>query len=105
MTKHAPTIAAGASGALVIPLAAAIRLGLSPLVLTRLAILGAALGQLALVDVQERRIPNRIVLKRALLRLMRGVEVGVSGFRQRPGVFSVCMRGDELCRYLRSWMV
>ncbi|HEX3391808.1 MAG TPA: prepilin peptidase [Solirubrobacteraceae bacterium] len=62
MTKHAPTIAAGASGALVIPLAAAIRFGLSPLVLTRLAILGAALGQLALVDVRERRIPNRIVL-------------------------------------------
>jgi leader peptidase (prepilin peptidase)/N-methyltransferase len=38
------------------------RLGLSPLALTRLVILGAALGQLVLVDVRERRIPNRIVL-------------------------------------------
>lgn len=62
MTKHAPTIAVVAGGALVIPLAAAMRLGPSPLALTRLAILGAALGQLALVDVRERRIPNRIVL-------------------------------------------
>lgn len=62
MTKHTPTIAAGIGGALVIPLAAVMRLGLSPLAFIRLAILGAALGQLALVDVRERRIPNQIVL-------------------------------------------
>jgi leader peptidase (prepilin peptidase)/N-methyltransferase len=61
MTKRAPTIAA-VGGALAIPLAAATRLGLSPLAVIRLAILGAALGQLALVDVRERRIPNQIVL-------------------------------------------
>jgi leader peptidase (prepilin peptidase)/N-methyltransferase len=62
MTKHAPTIALGIGGALVIPLAAATRLGLSPLAAIRLAIFGAALGQVALVDLHERRIPNRIVL-------------------------------------------
>jgi leader peptidase (prepilin peptidase)/N-methyltransferase len=62
MTKHAPTIAAGVGGALAIPLAAATRLGLSPLAVIRLAILGAALGQLVLVDMRERRIPNQIVL-------------------------------------------
>jgi leader peptidase (prepilin peptidase) / N-methyltransferase len=61
MTKHAPIIAA-AGGALAIPLAAGTRLGLSPLAVIRLAILGAALGQLVLVDVRERRIPNQIVL-------------------------------------------
>jgi leader peptidase (prepilin peptidase)/N-methyltransferase len=55
------------------------RLGLSPLALTRLAILGAALGQLALVDVRERRIPNQIVLPAtaicASLSIVDGMEV------------------------------
>jgi leader peptidase (prepilin peptidase)/N-methyltransferase len=45
----------------------ATRLGLSPLTLARLATLGAALGQLALYDLRERRIPNRIVLPAAAI--------------------------------------
>jgi leader peptidase (prepilin peptidase)/N-methyltransferase len=61
MTRHAPALAASTGGALAILLAAA-RLGLSPLAVVRLAILGAALGQLALYDLRERRIPNRVVL-------------------------------------------
>jgi len=61
MSKHAPALAASAGGSLAIPLAAA-RLGLDALTIARLAILGAALGQLALYDLRERRIPNRIVL-------------------------------------------
>jgi leader peptidase (prepilin peptidase)/N-methyltransferase len=61
MSKHAPALAASAGGALALPLAAA-RLGLDALTIARLAILGAALGQLVLYDIRERRIPNRIVL-------------------------------------------
>lgn len=52
---------AGAS----ILLAASARVTLGPLVLARLAILGGALGLLALHDVHEHRIPNRIVLPAA----------------------------------------
>jgi leader peptidase (prepilin peptidase) / N-methyltransferase len=67
MTKHAPTIAASIGGALLIPIAAAMHVGLSPLAVMRLAILGAALAQLAIVDLRERRIPNRIVLPATII--------------------------------------
>jgi leader peptidase (prepilin peptidase)/N-methyltransferase len=59
-------MAASGAGALALPLAAA-RLGLDPVAVARLAILGAALGQLALHDLRERRIPNRIVLPATLI--------------------------------------
>jgi leader peptidase (prepilin peptidase)/N-methyltransferase len=66
MTRHATVMAASGAGALILPLAAA-RLGLDPLAVARLVILGAALGQLALYDLRERRIPNRIVLPATLI--------------------------------------
>lgn len=61
MTRTPAPIAAGVAGALVLSLAGA-RFTRDPLVLGRLTILGGALGQLALYDLRERRIPNRIVL-------------------------------------------
>ncbi len=61
MTRGAAFLAASAAGALALPIAAA-RLTSDPLTVTRMAILGAALGPLALYDVRERRIPNKIVL-------------------------------------------
>jgi Flp pilus assembly protein protease CpaA len=64
MTMISKALAASAAGALVLPLAA-LRVGLGPLEAARLAILGAALGQLAVYDLLERRIPNRIVLPAA----------------------------------------
>lgn len=66
MTRHALALAASTGGTLAILLAAA-RLGLDPLAVARLAILGAALGQLALYDLRERRIPNRIVLPATII--------------------------------------
>lgn len=62
-TRIAP---AAAAGALVLPLAGA-HFTLDPLVLVRLAILGATLSALALYDLRERRIPNRIVLPATIL--------------------------------------
>jgi leader peptidase (prepilin peptidase)/N-methyltransferase len=61
VTRHGTVIAASGAGAVALPLAAA-RLDIDSLAVARLAILGAALGQLALYDLRERRIPNRIVL-------------------------------------------
>lgn len=61
-----PAPAAGATGALLLTLAAA-RFTPDPLVLVRLAVLGGALGSLALYDLRERRIPNRIVLPAAII--------------------------------------
>jgi Flp pilus assembly protein protease CpaA len=61
MSKHTTQTVTGVVGALVLLLAGA-RLRSDPLLLARLAILGTALGQIALYDLRERRIPNRIVL-------------------------------------------
>lgn len=58
--RRDPLIAA-ALGALIL-LAVGARFTPGPLVLARLAILGGALGALAVFDLRERRIPNRIVL-------------------------------------------
>jgi leader peptidase (prepilin peptidase) / N-methyltransferase len=48
-------------------IAVGVRLDLDPLALARLAILGAALGQLVRYDLREHRIPNRIVLPAAAI--------------------------------------
>jgi len=64
MTTTSKALAASAVGALVLPLAA-LRVGVGPLEAAKLVILGAALGQLAVFDLLERRIPNRIVLPAA----------------------------------------
>lgn len=64
MTTTSKALAASTVGALVLPLAA-LHVGLGPLEAAKLAILGAALGQLAVYDLLERRIPNRIVLTAA----------------------------------------
>jgi leader peptidase (prepilin peptidase) / N-methyltransferase len=61
--KRTAVIAASAGAVLL--LAASARSTLGPLTLARLAILGAALGLLAVFDVRERRIPNRVVLPAA----------------------------------------
>jgi leader peptidase (prepilin peptidase)/N-methyltransferase len=61
-----PATAAGAGGALLLTLAA-VRFTHDPLVLIRHAVLGAALGALAIYDLRERRIPNRVVLPAALI--------------------------------------
>ena len=53
-------------GALTLLLVGA-KLGLDPLALTKLSILGAALGTLAIYDLREHRIPNRIVLPTAAI--------------------------------------
>lgn len=66
MTRQALPITAGLASGLVLTLAGA-RLTLGPLALARLAILGAALGTIALSDLRERRIPNRVVLPAAVL--------------------------------------
>lgn len=79
MTRHARPITAGAAGGLVLALAGT-RLALGPLALARLAILGAALGQVALSDLRERRIPNQVVLPAivlcAALSLAAGIHAG-----------------------------
>jgi leader peptidase (prepilin peptidase) / N-methyltransferase len=64
MTKTTTALAASTLGALVLPLAA-LHVGVGPLDAAKLAIFGAALGQLAIYDLLERRIPNRIVLPAA----------------------------------------
>jgi leader peptidase (prepilin peptidase)/N-methyltransferase len=64
MTRTATAFAASTVGALVLPLAA-LHVGVGPLEAAKFAILGAALGQLAVYDLLERRIPNRIVLPAA----------------------------------------
>lgn len=64
MTRTKAAVVASTVGALVLPLAA-LHVGLGPLEAAKLAILGAALGQLAVYDLLERRIPNRIVLPAA----------------------------------------
>jgi len=61
--RPAAVVCTGAGAALL--LAAAARFTLGPLTIARLAILGGALGLLALYDVREHRIPNRIVLPAA----------------------------------------
>jgi leader peptidase (prepilin peptidase) / N-methyltransferase len=64
MSRTSKALAASAAGALVLPLVA-LHVGLGLLGAAKLAILGAALGQLAVYDLLERRIPNRIVLPAA----------------------------------------
>jgi hypothetical protein len=64
MTTTSKALAASTVGALILPLAV-LRVGLGTLEAAKLAILGAALGQLAVYDLLERRIPNRIVLPAA----------------------------------------
>jgi leader peptidase (prepilin peptidase) / N-methyltransferase len=63
-------------------LTAGAKLGLDPIALARLAILGAALGIIVRDDMREHRIPNRVVLPAALacaaLSLLEGLRV--SGF-------------------------
>ncbi len=66
MTRPFAPIIAGVAGALALAFAAA-RLGLDPLAVARLAVLGAALGALALFDLNQRRIPNKIVLPASVL--------------------------------------
>lgn len=66
MTRRVLPITAGIAGALALTLAGT-RLTLDSLALVRLAILGAVLGQIALSDLRERRVPNRVVLPAAVL--------------------------------------
>lgn len=54
-----------ASAGAAVLLAAAARITLGPLAIARLLILGGTLGLLALHDIREHRIPNRIVLPAA----------------------------------------
>lgn len=61
--KRAAVIATIAGACIL--LAASARVTLGPLAFARLAILGGALGLLALHDIHEHRIPNRIVLPAA----------------------------------------
>jgi leader peptidase (prepilin peptidase) / N-methyltransferase len=61
--RRAVVICTGAGAAVLLVIAARFTLG--PLTIARLAILGGALGLLALYDVREHRIPNRIVLPAA----------------------------------------
>jgi len=63
--KRTAVICAG-TGATVL-LAAGARFTLAPLTVARLLILGGALGLLALHDIREHRIPNRIVLPTAAM--------------------------------------
>jgi leader peptidase (prepilin peptidase) / N-methyltransferase len=63
--KRAAVICASAGA--VILLAAGARFAVGPLALARLAVLGGTLGLLALYDVREHRIPNRIVLPAATI--------------------------------------
>lgn len=62
--KPAPAIAA-AAGALTL-LLFGVRLGLDPVALARLAVLGGALGLIVRDDLREHRIPNRVVLPATL---------------------------------------
>jgi Flp pilus assembly protein protease CpaA len=64
MSRPSTALIASSVGALVLPLAA-LHVGIGPLEAAKLVILGAALGQLAVYDLLERRIPNRIVLPAA----------------------------------------
>jgi leader peptidase (prepilin peptidase)/N-methyltransferase len=59
-----PALICATTGAAIL-LAAGTRLTLGPLAVARLLIFGGALGVLALYDLRERRIPNRIVLPAA----------------------------------------
>jgi leader peptidase (prepilin peptidase)/N-methyltransferase len=59
-------LASSATGALAL-LAIGVSLGSDALVLARLSVLGAALGQLVRYDLREHRIPNRIVLPAAVI--------------------------------------
>lgn len=76
MTRRALPIAAAIAGALALTLAGT-RLALGPLALARLAVLGAALGQIALSDLRERRVSNRVVLPAAVLCAALSLAAGV----------------------------
>lgn len=95
--KPAPAISAVA-GALAF-LAVGVRLGLDPLALARLAVLGAALGVIVRDDLREHRIPNRVVLPAtiacATLSLLGGLHVSslIGG-----GALLVLLFGTALAR-------
>ena len=75
--KAAPAVSA-AAGALTL-LMVGVRLGLDPIAVARLAVLGGALGVIVREDLREHRIPNRVLLPAtivcAVLSLLGGLRI------------------------------
>jgi leader peptidase (prepilin peptidase)/N-methyltransferase len=84
-----PAVLTGVGAVLLV--AIGLVLGLDVLALARLAILGAALGQVVYHDLREHRIPNRVVLPATVLCVALSIVDGVQFTRLAVGALLVVL--------------